>query len=146
MKKEYIVELTDDERESLLNLTRRGKISARKLNRAHILLMTNDQATDADIANSLHVGLSTVARIRQRFFEKGLDEALNERPRPGADRKLDAKQEAFLIATACSSPPDGRENWTMQLLADKMVELKVVDELSDETVRRTLKRGTLNHG
>jgi transposase len=146
LKKEYIVELSDEERESLLNLTRKGKISARKLNRAHILLMADDQAIDADIASSLHVGPATVARIRKRFFEGGLDQALNERPRPGAERKLDAKQEAFLIATACSNPPNGRKRWTMQLLANKIVELKVVDELSDETVRRTLKRGTSSRG
>ena len=76
--------------------------------------------------------------IRRRFVEGNLEHALNEDPRPGAKRKLDDKQEAFLIATACSTPPEGRKEWTMQLLANRMVEIKQVDTLSDETVRRAL--------
>ena len=98
------------------------------------------------MAEALQVGLSTVARTRQRFVEGGLEWALTERPRPGAARKLDGKAEAFLIALACSGPPGGRTRWTMQLLADRMVEIGVVEELSDETVRRTLKRGCSSRG
>src|SRR3989304_3215971 len=90
---------------------------------------------------ALLVGLATVARTRQRFVEGGLEWALTERPRPGAARKLDGKAEAFLIALACTDAPEGRECWTMQLLADRLVELGLVEEISDETVRRTLKRG-----
>jgi transposase len=92
------------------------------------------------------VGIATVERVRKRFVEEGLEAALNERPRPGGQRKLDGKQEAFLIALACSTPPEGRRSWTMQLLADKLVELRVIDAISDETVRRTLKKTSLNRG
>jgi transposase len=141
-----VVKLSEEERQRLLGMTKRGKVSARKLNRAHILLMANEGAFDADIVRALHVGKMTVRRTRERFVEGGLDNALNERPRPGGRHKLDGKQEAFLIALTCSNAPQGREHWTMQLLADKMVELKMVDELSDETVRRLLKKGTSNHG
>jgi transposase len=95
---------------------------------------------DAAIAVALHLGIATVERVRKRFVEEGLEVALCERPRPGAQRKLDSKQEAFLIALACSTPPEGRTSWTMQLLADQLIELRVIDAISDETVRRTLKR------
>jgi transposase len=81
-----------------------------------------------------------VERIRKRFVEEGLEAALTERPRPGGQRKLDGKQEAFLIALACSTPPEGRICWTMQLLANRLVALRIVDAISDETVRRTLKK------
>ena len=139
-KKIYIVDLTEDERQELLDLVSKGTVAARKLNRAHILLQAHDGTTDVAIAKSLHVGQATVGRIRQRFVEGNLEHALNEDPRPGAKRKLDDKQEAFLIATACSTPPAGRKKWTMQLLADRLVEVKQVDTLSDETVRRVLKK------
>ena len=139
-KKKYFVDLEPDERKELLALTKGGKLSARKLNRCHILLQAADGRDDKTIALSLHVGTATVARIRQRFVEGGVQHALTEDQRPGGKRKLDAKQEAFLIATACSAPPQGRKVWTMQLLADRMVQLEMVDALSDETVRRTLKK------
>jgi transposase len=145
-KKIYIVNLTDDERQELLDLVSKGTLAARKLNRAHILLQAHDGATDAAIAQALHVGQATVGRIRQRFVEGNLARALNEDARPGAQRKLDDKQEAFLIATACSSPPAGRKTWTSQLLADRMVTLQQVDALSDETVRRTLKKTNSSRG
>lgn len=145
-KKIYVVNLAEAERQRLLDLISKGTVAARKLNRAHILLQAHDGATDAVIAKALHVGQATVGRIRQRFVEGNLEHALNEDPRPGAQRKLDDKQEAFLIATACSTPPAGRTAWTMQLLADRMVEVKQVDTLSDETVRRTLKKTSSSHG
>lgn len=88
----------------------------------------------------LKVGESTVHRTRQRCVEEGIELALKERPRQGRARKLEGKAEAFLVATACSDPPAGRESWTMQLLADRLVELNLVESLSDETVRRTLKK------
>lgn len=88
------------------------------------------------------MGTSTVERIRKRFVTEGsLEAALTERPRPGGNRKLSGRQEAYLLALASSDPPQGNKRWTMQLLADRLVELEVVDSLSDETVRRTLKRG-----
>jgi transposase len=139
-KKKYFVSLESDERKDLLAMTKRGKLSARRLNRIHILLQAADSADDKTIASSLHIGTATVARIRQRFVEGGVKHALTEDHRPGGKRKLDDKHEAFLIATACSDAPEGRKTWTMQLLADRLVEVKMVDTISDETVRRTLKK------
>ncbi len=140
MPKKYVVDLSEAERAPLLDLVKKGKVAARTLNRAHILLQADEGATDEAIARSLHVGTATVQRIRRRFVEGNLEWALNEKQRPGAKCKLDTKQAAFLVALACSDPPQGRSQWTMQLLADKMVELKQVESLSDETVRRTLKK------
>lgn len=145
-KKMYLVNLTDDERQQLLDLVSKGTASARKFKRAHILLQAQDGATDAAIAKSLHIGVATVERIRRRFVEGNLARALNEDPRPGREPLLDAKQEAFLIATACSTPPEGRQEWTMQLLADVLVRLQQVETISDETVRRTLKKTSSNRG
>ena len=146
MAKKYIVTLSDDERAQLLALTKKGQVRARQLTRAHILLQAAAQASDDSIAAALHIATATVARIRKRFVEEGLEAALSERPRPGGQCKLDGKQEAFLIALACSTPPEGRACWTMQLLADKLVEVQVVEALSDETVRLTLKKTSSSHG
>ena len=146
MAKRYLVTLTEEERAYLLGLTKKGKVSARKLTRAHILLQADAGVSDKAIAAALHIGIATVERIRKRFVEEGLDAALSERPRPGGQRKLDGKQEAFLIALACSAPPDERPCWTMQLLADKLVELDMVESISDETVRRTLKKTSSSRG
>ena len=138
--KKYIVDLTDEERASLQDLISKGTTTARRFTRAHLLLAAADGQTDQQIAATLRVGLRTVERTRQRFVEGGLDRALTEQPRPGVPPKLDGKQAAMLVALACSDAPGGRESWTMQLLADKLVELNVVDTISDETVRRTLKK------
>jgi transposase len=138
--KRYVVTLTDEERAQLLALTKKGRVAARWLTRAHILLQANARATQEAIAAALHIGRATVVRICRRFIEEGLEAALRDRSRPGAQRKLDGKQEAFLIALACSPPPAGRTCWTMQLLANQLVELRVVEAISDETVRRTLKK------
>ena len=146
MTKLYKVDLTDSEREQLLALTKKGESRARRLARAHVLLAAADGLKDAAIAAALHVGVATVERIRKRFVAGGLERALKDDPRPGARRKLDGRQEAYLVALTCSSPPEGRQRWTMQLLADQMVRLEVVDTLSDETVRRTLKKTTSNPG
>jgi len=146
MAKRYLVTLTEDERASLLALTKKGKVAARQLTRAHILLQADAGGIDAVIAAALHVGMATVERVRKRFVEEGLEAALQERPRPGGHRKLDGKQEAFLIALACSTPPEGRTRWTMQLLAGQLVELQGVDAISDETVRRTLKKTSSSRG
>jgi len=140
MRKIYHVTLTDDERTQLHELIHKGTTAARKLTRAHILLHADAGWSDQRIADALHIGHATVERVRKRFVEGNLDRALTDAPRPGAKRKLDGKQEAFLIATACSTPPDGRVRWTMQLLADRMVVLQQVETLSDETVRRVLKK------
>jgi transposase len=102
--------------------------------------------SDETIAIILKVGESTVDRTRQRCVEEGREKALKERPRQGRKKQLDGKTEAFLVATACSAPPQGRESWTMQLLADQLIELNRVESLSDETVRRTLKKTKLSLG
>lgn len=146
MPKRYIVDLTEPERTQLRELTKRGTVSARKLTRAHILLQAAEGAIDTRIAETLHVSISTVERTRRRFVEEGLAAALTERPRPGGQPKLDGTQEAHLVALACSQPPTGREHWTMQLLADRLVALGVVASISDETVRRTLKKGISSPG
>ncbi len=144
--KKYVVTLTKEQRSYLLDLLKKGEAKARMLTRARILLLSAEGNTDAFIAKVLSVNPQTVRNIRKRFAEEGLEAALKERPRPGAQPKLDGKGEAFLVALACSEPPEGREHWTMQLLADKLVELGVVESISDETVRRVLKKTTLSPG
>lgn len=142
----YVVDLTEEERTFLLDFINRGTQSARKLRRARTLLLADEGKTDREIAEALHTGTSTVQRTRRRFVEGGLARALNEDPRPGAGKKLDAKGEAVLETLARSEPPAGRKRWTLQLLADRLVELKVVDSISDETVRRELKKSGLSLG
>jgi transposase len=140
MSAKYIVNLTQEEKDKLLNLTKKGKNSARVFKRAQILLLANEGYQDQAIADMLMVGESTVHRTRQKYVEEGVDLALSERPRQGRKKKLTPETEAFLIATACTAPPTGRESWTMQLLADKLVSLELIDSISDETVRTTLKK------
>ena len=140
MAKRYVVDLSTAERTELLTLVRRGVASARRLTRSRILLLADEGGRDEAIAAVLHVHRATVERTRRRFVEGGIGRALHDQPRPGSRPKLDRKQEAFLIALACSAPPDGRARWTMQLLADRLVALEIVDTISDETVRRTLKK------
>jgi transposase len=140
MIKRYIVDLTEDERAGLLALLNKGVTPARKLTRARILLRADEGGTDREIAAALHVHAATVERTRRRFVEGGVERALSEAPRPGGRPKLDGKGEAHLVALACSRAPEGRAQWTMQLLADRLVDLGVVDAISDETVRRTLKK------
>lgn len=146
MAKKYLVDLTVEERDTLRQLLRRGSARVRRLTRARILLLADEDRTDEEIAHALQVGRSTVERTRRRFVEGGLDRALKDRPRPGKARLLDGKQEAFLVALACSDPPEGRERWTMQLLADRLIELRVVDSITDETVRRLLKKTISSRG
>jgi transposase len=142
----YVVRLSSEEREGLETLVKSGKGAADKRLRAQILLKADVGPggrgwADGRIAEALEVGLSTVHRLRQRLVEEGLDAALMRRPsRQVHPRKLDGEMEARLIAFACAEAPEGRARWTMQLLADRLVELKVVDRISDETVRRTLKK------
>jgi len=142
----YRVDLSEQERTALLALIQRGKAAARKVRRAHVFLLAAEGRTDRQIAVALHTGTATVERLRKRFVEEGLEAALSEKPRPGARRKLDGKQEAFLVALTCSAPPEGRRCWTMQLLADRLVELGLVEAVSDETVRRRLKQTNSSRG
>lgn len=145
-QKRYIVDLTPEERDTLETLIQKGKASARSIRRAHTLLLAAEGGTDAAIAQALHIGHATVERTRQRFVEEGFQAALVEKPRPGGERKLDGKQEAFLVALACSAPPAGRAKWSAQLLADRLVTLGMVETLSDETVRRRLKETNCSPG
>jgi transposase len=140
MVQKHRVKLTQLERNKLIELTKKGKTSARKLRRAQTLLLTDAGYKDEEIATMLHLGVATVERTRKKFVEGGLELALNERPRPGRVRKLNGKAEEFLITTACSDPPAERECWTMQLLADKLVQHQLVENISDETVRLLLKK------
>jgi len=142
MVKKYHVHLTASEREELRTMVRRGKIAARRLKRAQILLAADAGERDERIAASVQVGLSAVERTRRKFVEGGVEYALSEQPRPGGQPKLDGKGEAVLVALACSQAPAGHTSWTMQLLADKLITLGVVDSISDETVRRRLKKMT----
>jgi transposase len=139
MAKKYVVTLSDDEQAQVVAFTKKGRVSARKLTRAHILLQAGAGAAEHAIATALHIGRATVERTRKRVVEEGGEAALSERPRPGGRPQLDGKQAALVVALACSTPPKGRTRWTMQLLANKVVELRVIDTISDETGRRTLK-------
>jgi transposase len=143
-KKIYIVDLTEEERAYLFDFIKSGKHSARKLNRARILLHADESKSDSEIAKALHTGASTVQRTRQRFVEGNLEGALNERPRQGRIKTLDEKGEVVLEALAHSTPPEGRKRWTLQLLADRLVELKIADSISYETVRQELKKRELS--
>ncbi len=144
MNVRYVVDLTEGERGDLEALTRKGRPGARKSKRAQILLMADGRAhTDEEIASALLVGTSTVYRTRKAFVEEGLEEALNEKPRAGGARKLDAKEEATLVAIACSKPPNGRSRWTLALLADELVACTELDDISTETVRRRLAENEL---
>jgi transposase len=134
----YRVTLSSDEREQLQALVRGGKGSVRKIKRAQILLAADAKSTDEVISLNVGAGTSTVYRTKQRFVEEGLEQALNEAPRPGAPRKLGASDESILVAVACSKPPPGRAKWTMKLLADEMVRLTAHKSVSDETIRRRL--------
>ncbi len=136
----YIVELAEEERVGLRILLRRGKASVRMVARARVLLKADEGCTDKVIAAALDVGPATVGRVRKRFVEWGLEQALREQPRPGQRRKLSGKQEAHVIAVACSTPPEGHARWTLRLLAGKVVELGFAPSISPETVRQVLKK------
>ncbi len=145
-KAKYVVRLTEDERAQLVELTRRGKWSVRKVKRARILLKSSEGLTEIAVAQAVETSPSTVYRVRKRFVEEGLERALNERPRSGHPFKLDERQQAHLIAVACSTPPRGHERWTLRLLADKAVKLELVDSIGKETVRQVLKKTNSSPG
>jgi transposase len=143
-KKRYIVTLTADEREMLQTMIRSGTERARKLTRARILLKADDGWQDPAITKALDVGIATVERTRQRFVVEGLEAVLKaRRPKRQYSRKLDGEQEARLIALTCSSPPEGHGRWSLRLLADKVVQLKITDSVSHETIRRVLQDNEL---
>jgi transposase len=150
--KKYRVKLTEDERVRLKELVFTGKAMAYKRIHAQVLLSADEiseagRSHDEDIAKSLQIGTATVGRIRQRFVEQGLDAALERKPQENRRaKKLDGEREAFLIATACSPAPEGRKSWTLQLLVNSLIDGGIVETISDETVRQTLKKTNLNLG
>jgi transposase len=152
MKKKYIVTLTEAERQMLQAMLSRGKAAARKLMHARILLKADANPdgpgwNDDQIAEGLEVGRATVERVRREFVEEGLEAALERRkPRRHYERALDGDGEAHLIALTCQKPPEGRARWTLRLLADRMVQLEYVEQVSYQTVRRTLKKTNLSLG
>lgn len=140
----YPVLLGEEEKSQLENVVKRGSHTRREIQRAQMLLWSGEGKTDLEIAALVGVRPLTVATTRERW---AAEKRIGDGPKPGRHKKLDAKQEAFLVALACSDAPEGRESWTLQLLADKLVELKVVESpISYETVRQTLKKTTLSRG
>lgn len=144
-KKRYVVRLTEGERTDLLRLVRTGKAAAHKRMHAQVLLKADEGAhgpgwTDDEIAEAVEIHRNTAANVRQRYVEQGLKAAIHRRKLPPRLRKLDGAQEARLLALACGPPPEGRARWSLRLLADRLVALEIVDEISYETVRQTLKK------
>lgn len=150
MPTKYHVTLTEAERQELERLIRSGESSARTQTRARILLLTDENQKKKigteEIASVLMCSLPTIIAIRRKFFEGGLDNALYDKPRPGAIPKITGEIEAQLTLLACSAPPEGKARWTLQLLADKLVELKLVDSISDVAVMKRLKKMNLSLG
>ena len=150
--KKYKVTLTDDERRDLITLVNKGKAAARKITRARILLLADESEAGASwsddrIVEALGVSRRTVERTREKCVESGLEAALNhKRTQRPQSKRLDGEAEARLVQLACTDAPDGRERWTMQMLADKLIELEIVETISDETVRTTLKKTNSNPG
>ncbi len=147
--KKYRVRLTKRQRKELKKLTHSGVISARKLNRARVLLLSDEarpdgRKTDQEIAEVLEVSEATVVRIRRRFAQEGLEASLTEKPRPGKPRQLSGKDKAAVVALACADPPEGYARWNLRLLADKLVELELVDHISHTKVKEVLKKTNLS--
>src|SRR5215216_725342 len=146
MAKRYRVTLSADERERLERLSRQRTASVRMVRRARALLLAAEDKTDEVIAERLRMGVATLERLRRRFVEEGLEASLRERPRPGARPKLGPKEQAFVVALACTKPPEGRHRWTMQMLADRLVELEMVPDITDEAIRLLLQRTSSSRG
>jgi len=151
MKKRYRVKLSKSNRNYLNRFVKTGVARAREILRARILLLADEsqggaEKKDAEIGKEVHVCLRTVAATRERYVQGGLERALKDLPRSGQPPRLSGRDEAKLTAIACSKPPEGRDRWTIRLLADRMVELKIVDHISAETVRKALKKTSLNLG
>lgn len=138
--------LSREEVEYLNSVVKKGKISPRTVTRAHILLLTNDGKTEMEIKDILRVCRATVSNTKRKYRKEGLSGALIEKPRSGQPRKYTPKQEAEIIAFACTSPPNGRKKWTVRLIAEKMRERKGFETLNRETVRLVLKKAKQNHG
>lgn len=140
MAKKYVVELTPKERSHLLAVVSKGKNKAQVIRRAHLLLKSDEGKTDKEIAELLYISEDTVERTRACFWQEGVQAAIDGKPIPGQEEKLDEVQEAYLTAIACTEPPEGRSRWTLELLAKRMVAAGIVDSISPTTVRLTLKK------
>ncbi len=152
MVKKYRVELGEEERQALKALVSKGRATAYRQTHARILLLSDETQAegamkDEEIARSLKVGRATVERVRRRCVEEGLERALGRKEQLNRPQKrLDGQGEAYLVALACSEPPEGRTSWTLKLLADRMVACEIVERVSSETVRRTLKKTNSSPG
>lgn len=151
MEKKYIITLTKEEREELITLVNKGKIAGYKIKHANILLKADEGEygpswTDAQIAEAYNVHETTVRNVRMRFVEKGIEKALNREEQLNRKRKFDGDVEAKLIAVACSKPPEGYSKWSVRLLADKIVEMEILEEVSHTAVHNTLKKMNLSLG
>ena len=149
MPKKYRVKLTKTQREQLKALTSSGTIKVRKYKRARVLLLADEahkegRKSDEEIKERVSISLPTIQRIRRRFVEESMEAALNERPRPGKRKTFSAEQRAQITALACSEPPEGHARWSLRLLADKLVELELVDSISHVTVQEVLKKTNSN--
>jgi transposase len=136
----FVVNLTKEDREYLNQFIRSGKALARSLTRARILLMADEGYSNKEIVDVLKTTRPTVNRIRKRYYQEGLDSAINDKPRSGAPPKIDGTIEAQVTLLACSEPPEGRSSWTLQLIADKLVELEAIDSISAMSIQRILKK------
>lgn len=146
MRKVAIVRLTDEQRVDVTRRLEADALNGRQRRRHEILLLADQGQTDEQIAQATGASRSTVERVRQRFAAEGLETALRERRRCGAPAKLDGKQEALLIALACSDAPQGQAKWTARLLANRAVEMEIVESISESSVRRLLKKTRSSRG
>jgi transposase len=146
MRKTAVVRLTDEQRADLTRRLERDPLTGRQRRRYQTLLLADQGRTDQQIAQATGAGLSTVERLRKRCVREGLPAALGEKPRPGAPAKLDGKQEALIVALACSEAPQGQAKWSARLLANRAVEMEIVEAVSESTVRRLLKKTRSSRG
>jgi putative transposase len=146
MRKAQPIQLSGEQRAELETLIRTGKAAARVQTRARILLLSSEGKSEAEIVAALHTSPATVQKTRRHFRMEGLHRALYDKPRPGRPPRITGEVEAKLAMLACSTPPEGRERWTLQLLADKMIELEYIDTISDQAVYKTLKKTNLSLG
>ena len=144
MRTEKPVKLKPRERKKLGQLISRGTEKARKITRGRILLMADENETDTYIMETLKVARNTIRQVRSRYIQKGMESAINEQSRTGAPKKFTGKQKAKITVIACSEPPEGRSRWTLRLIADKVVEMKIADDVSHQTVKRILKKTNLS--
>jgi transposase len=146
MEKKWVINLTPKERKRLLAVVSKGRNKAAVIRRAHILLKSDEGKTDQDLVELLYISEETARRTRRRFCEDGLEAALEDRPQPEHEHKLGEAGEAYLMALACTDPPPGRDSWTLELLAERLVADGIVERIAPETVRLVLKKTGSNPG